>query len=340
MAADYQVLDNSILVPPLKRFVWGPLVPLIPDRISANSLTLFGTFLSGVAFFITVFVPASRLSCAVVAFLIFAYLSLDNIDGAHARRTGTCSPLGEFLDHWLDSLNNTLLFMGAIFTWRIPDDKAVIIMGLAVFSYTFTFWEQRVTGRIHMAMLGNVEGIMAVILFYLAGAVFGPNTLIENKLIFGQSIIDLFWISAVINTSVTSLGPILRVRRNWGEVLEILVPVLAMMCWFWFGRASAHSASYVMIMLSPALAGRILIARVTRQETLGPDRFLLAASVGASAASIIFPLGASVEIVLLNLVFGYAFIQVSLDFILTVRRLEEHLRPGEFLAFARLKKLS
>jgi phosphatidylglycerophosphate synthase len=337
MAADYQVLDNSILVPPLKRFVWGPLIPLIPERVSANSLTLLGTALSAAAFFITVFVPASRLTCAVVALLVFAYLTLDNIDGAHARRTGTSSPLGEFLDHWLDSINNTLLFMGAIYTWRIPADKSVIIMMLAVFSYTFTFWEQRVIGRIHMAMLGNVEGIMAVILFYVAGVVFGPKVLIETKVIFGQTIIDLFWISAVINTSVTSLGPIIRVRRNWIGVVEVLAPVLAIGAWYALGRIGAHPACQVLMLLSPALAGRMLIARVTRQETIGPDRLLIVAASGAAIVSLVFPLGASVEAVLLDLVFAYALILVSLDFVLTVRRLGDYLRPGELLGVARLR---
>ena len=29
----------------------------------------------------------------------------DNADGGHARRTGQCSPRGEFLDHGLETLN-------------------------------------------------------------------------------------------------------------------------------------------------------------------------------------------------------------------------------------------
>src|SRR5688572_26784501 len=131
MSTDYHVQDQSILLPPLKRFIWGRIIPLIPDHFSANTLTILGTVLSAVAFAITVFVPATQLSCAVVGTLIFAYLTLDNIDGAHARRTGTSSPLGEFLDHWLDALNLSFLFMGCIYTWQIPDDRAVLVMILA-----------------------------------------------------------------------------------------------------------------------------------------------------------------------------------------------------------------
>src|SRR5262245_19201942 len=99
MGAKYVVQDNSILTPILKRWVWAPMIPRIPDHVSANTLTIMGTVLSASAYAMTVIFPASRLTCAIAALLVFAYLTLDNLDGAHARRTGTSSPLGEFLDH-------------------------------------------------------------------------------------------------------------------------------------------------------------------------------------------------------------------------------------------------
>jgi ethanolaminephosphotransferase len=334
---EYHCQDNSILVPVFKRILWGPMLPLIPEKVSANTLTLLGTGLSVLAYFITVFVPASRLSVAIVGLLIFAYLTLDNIDGAHARRTKTSSPLGEFLDHWLDALNNTLLFMGAINVWQIPDDRAVFIMVFAVLAYTLTFWEQRVTGRIHMAQLGNVEGIFTVILFYFAGAIFGPQTMIDTKLIFNQTIIDIFWISAVINVTVTSAGAVWRVRRRFMDVVELAAPVVAMALWYKFGSIGARPACYVMTLLSPALAGRLLIARVTRQDNVGPDRFMIISSVGAAIGCIAFQPAANVQMVLATLILGYAMLHVSADFVLTVRRLGEHLRPGELLSLARLR---
>ena len=42
------------------------------------------------------------------AFGVWAYSTLDNIDGKQARRTGTSSGLGELFDHGIDSLNCTL----------------------------------------------------------------------------------------------------------------------------------------------------------------------------------------------------------------------------------------
>lgn len=39
------------------------------------------------------------------AFGLWAYSSLDAIDGKQARRTGTSGPLGELFDHGCDALN-------------------------------------------------------------------------------------------------------------------------------------------------------------------------------------------------------------------------------------------
>lgn len=335
MTGHYHVQDDSILVPPLKRFVWGPLVPLIPASVSANSLTLLGTAMSGVAFGIAVCVPPTPLSMTLIAALIFGYLVLDNVDGAHARRTGTSSPLGEFLDHWLDALNLAFLFLGCIHTFHIPDGRAVFVMGTAVLSYTLTFWEQRVTGRMHMARVGNVEGIVLVILFYVAGALFGVEALTTTKLFWNQTVIDLFWYSAVLSTTTTSLGPVLRVRRRLMDVVEIVAPVAAVWLWYRFGSIAAHPACNLLMLLSPALAGRMLIARVTDQDSLGPDRFLQIATITGAIVSLAFGLSANVQLVALGLVTVYAGVQVGLDFVMTVRRLGDYLRPGELLAFAR-----
>jgi phosphatidylglycerophosphate synthase len=44
-------------------------------------------------------------SFALCALGLFVYQSLDAIDGKQARRTDSCSPLGELFDHGCDALS-------------------------------------------------------------------------------------------------------------------------------------------------------------------------------------------------------------------------------------------
>lgn len=337
MGAKYEVKDNSVLTPFFKKWWWTPIVARIPESVSANTLTILGTVLSASAFAITAIFPVSRLTCTVAAILIFTYLTLDNIDGAHARRTKTSSPLGEFLDHWLDALNLSFLFVGGIHSWSIPPDRAVLVMMFAVWSYTMTFWEQKVTSRIHMAAVGNVEGIFVVVLFYVAGAIFGPETLINTPLLFGQTAIDIFWYSAICSVTYTTVMPLVRVRGHWRDVAEILGPVLALGLWYRYGEISAIGVCNVLMLMSPALAGRMLISRVTDQDQLGPDRFLQGAILVAAPAMVLFGASAGAQNVALSLILAYAILHVVLDFVGTVRRLGNYIRPGELLAFGRMR---
>ena len=46
MSDDYSVEDKSLLIGPLKRLVWGPLLKWLPLGVSANAMTLGGTALN------------------------------------------------------------------------------------------------------------------------------------------------------------------------------------------------------------------------------------------------------------------------------------------------------
>lgn len=64
-----------------------------------------------------------RTDCFIfrIAFGLWAYSSLDAIDGKQARRTGTSGPLGEFFDHGCDAVNLVLttFLCAAIFNFTL-----------------------------------------------------------------------------------------------------------------------------------------------------------------------------------------------------------------------------
>lgn len=127
------------------------------------------------------------------ALCLFAYQSLDSIDGKQARRTGMAGPLGELFDHGCDAINTTLecvLCCAALNLGRSVWAPASLVATLA--NFYLTTWEEFHTGTLFLsAFSGPVEGILMIVAIYaLTGAVGGP----------------IFWDRGILN--VTGLAKI------------------------------------------------------------------------------------------------------------------------------------
>lgn len=332
MTEHYHVEDRSILVPVFKRFVWQPVLRLIPDRCAANDLTLLGTSCSLAAFLIAVFVTPSRLSMTAMALLVFTYLTFDNIDGAQARRTGTSTPLGEFLDHWLDAFNLTFLFLGAVISFGLSPERGVLIMVVACLSYGMTFWEQQVTGQVFMGRVGNVEGIVVTNLFYVAAAVVGPEALRSTALVAGYTAIDGLFVAALAACVSTVLGPIVRVRRRLFEPVLIFGPVLFVGAMFYFiPGLGSRPPEFLLALLTPTLAGRVLIGHLLKTRAQPDGLLLVGLPLLAGGMYLAGATPAQFEQLLIGLT-AYSALRSLLDFVRTLRALRAHLQPNEFLA--------
>ncbi|GAA5949886.1 hypothetical protein JCM21900_004239 [Sporobolomyces salmonicolor] len=108
---------------------------------------------------------------------LFAYQSLDAIDGKQARRTGTSGPLGELFDHGCDAINTTL---GALLA------AAALNLGLSWWTvaslvatncnFYLSTWEEWHTGTLFLsAFSGPVEGILLVVGIFIITGFKGPE---------------------------------------------------------------------------------------------------------------------------------------------------------------------
>jgi phosphatidylglycerophosphate synthase len=117
----YKSVNNSIVNAFYKRY-WMPIVfRFIPERMSANLVSILGDVGAWVAFLILSGLICGPMSVAgrhspwlfgIVALCLFFYHTMDNLDGMQARRVGAAGPLGEFVDHWFDSFNTFLIPLG------------------------------------------------------------------------------------------------------------------------------------------------------------------------------------------------------------------------------------
>lgn len=178
------------------------------------------------------------------AICLFAYQSLDSIDGKQARRTGMAGPLGELFDHGCDAINTTLecvLCCAALNLGRSIWAPASLVATLA--NFYLTTWEEYHTGTLFLsAFSGPVEGILMIVFIYaLTGLVGGP----------------LFWDRGFLN--VTGLAKLDLVSKHLGRFnlpLNDFFLVFAL-----FGLLGNIAGSY----------GNVVAARKSRnQSTLTP----------------------------------------------------------------------
>ncbi len=139
--------------------VTAPLVNLLHTyRISANALSVASlcfAALSGVAYY---FAYNSTLALALA--LVFLLLNglLDGLDGALARKMGTATKYGDFLDHVIDRYADVFIISGIFLGGYLRADLgALVITGVLLASYLGTQAQAVGVGRIYGGVMGRAD---------------------------------------------------------------------------------------------------------------------------------------------------------------------------------------
>ncbi|ORX36138.1 CDP-alcohol phosphatidyltransferase-domain-containing protein [Kockovaella imperatae] len=172
----YSGVDKSIVSKHILGPFWTWLVTLFPTSLAPNTITFLGLcFVFANVGTLLIFDPTyegKELPPWVYlswAFGLFAYQSMDAIDGKQARRVGMASALGEMFDHGCDAINTTLevilcahaLGLGRSW-WTVASQAASLC------NFYASTWEEYHTGTLYLsAFSGPVEGILMICVIYL-----------------------------------------------------------------------------------------------------------------------------------------------------------------------------
>ena len=200
----YRVDDRSILLPYYRKYLVDPFLPFVPRTMHPNTITHVGHLLNlvGTVALVSMYPRRGWLFVFAMA-LLQVYMWCDNADGAHARRTGQCSPMGELLDHGLDQLNTvyigflTCMALGASPLWWVV---IAIIIPVAT---AMTYWDQAATGTFHVGLLNQIESVTVLSIALTVSAICGSDVWANTK-VFGISLLSgfQFWLAASILTSL------------------------------------------------------------------------------------------------------------------------------------------
>ncbi|KAI9033655.1 CDP-alcohol phosphatidyltransferase-domain-containing protein [Phycomyces nitens] len=189
---DKSLVSRYILTP-----YWNNLVKIFPLWVAPNLITLLGLFCT-IFNVLTLFYYDSSLGpCPNWVYTsfgigLFAYQSLDAIDGKQARRTGASGPLGELFDHGCDSLNTML---GA-YTWASATGLGqswwtVGSLFASLCNFYLSTWEEYHTGILYLGHFsGPVEGVLMLVAVHLWTGVAGPDFWKQTL----NQVVDIDWL--------------------------------------------------------------------------------------------------------------------------------------------------
>lgn len=164
--------DSSLIY----KYVLSPFAQYCVDAftpiwMAPNVITLIGLICTVVAMTLSlIFNPSLGKDCppwlcVVSAVAIFAYQTLDNMDGKQARKTGSSSPLGMLFDHSCDAVNAAVISIpmaSAIGTGWTPDIFFCLFCGYVPFY--FQTWEEYYTEEMILPVFnGPSEGLLMAI---------------------------------------------------------------------------------------------------------------------------------------------------------------------------------
>jgi ethanolaminephosphotransferase len=137
---------------------------------------------------------------------VWAYSTLDNIDGKQARRTGTSSGLGELFDHGIDSLNCTLASVLEVSAMGLGSSPIGALTALVpCLPMFFSTWETYHTHTLYLGYFnGPTEGLLIAASIMVVSGVYGPQ-------IWSRPIADVAGYEAQLGT--------LTVRDCWAALL-------------------------------------------------------------------------------------------------------------------------
>lgn len=269
MAKDYQynIQETSLLQKPLTTLFWNPLVTKLPASWTPNSITIFG----GIAMFVSIFFMYLALAqhmnwgYFVAAMLMMVYMACDNVDGMHARRTGQSSKLGEFLDHWLDSMHSVninfcLVLMFGLNGWLLI--IAATLMSLAFFA---TIWEDYRTGVFYSGKLGTNEGLILTALVYCAFGIFGNNQTCHYQTWNTINVASCIVYLSCVVCFMTVLGTLYRVRSHFLDYIPIVLFIIGVSAWHLFCAFPLWASALLILGINCLFCGKFLLERLAKR---------------------------------------------------------------------------
>ncbi|CBH15994.1 ethanolaminephosphotransferase, putative [Trypanosoma brucei gambiense DAL972] len=174
--SDSGIISNYVMQP-----YWNFIVSLVPMTVAPNAITVTGFVMclsSALLVMFFYYFGNAEYPCWVWLYAViclFAYQTLDAIDGKQARRTNTGSPLGELFDHGCDVILTPFVQMMICCALNTPPCVTFVYITLSSCAVFGAIWEQFATGTLDLGYVnGPTDGILLACGIFLITAIMSP----------------------------------------------------------------------------------------------------------------------------------------------------------------------
>uniref|UniRef100_A0A8B9FS45 Ethanolaminephosphotransferase 1 n=1 Tax=Amazona collaria TaxID=241587 RepID=A0A8B9FS45_9PSIT len=200
-SSQYNAVDTSPLSVYIMQPIWNKIIKIVPLWVAPNVLTFSGFVMILVNYFLISSYDwdytASGTSPGLVptwVWLFSAFTTLYSIDGKHARRTQSSTPLGELFDHGLDSWATSIFVLSFFSVCSRDNGKSgisvytmYIYLSIVLFNFMCSHWEKYNTGVLFLPWGYDISQVL--IAAYLVTSSVGVEVW-HKPLLFGFYITD------------------------------------------------------------------------------------------------------------------------------------------------------
>jgi phosphatidylglycerophosphate synthase len=281
----YRCVDRSLLVEPFRRH-WVPLFDWwLPRWLPANLVTLGASVFMWAVLALELAAGAVPAAVLAIAFVVLfqLYAIYDHADGVHAKRTGTSSALGEYLDHALDTVNGAISAL-AVFALVGYGNRLLVLFMLWSWYAAFaaTMVDEKERGELHLDAIGSLEGVLLFSAFFLSWLVPPLRAWWLAPLAAGLPAYALMMMAGGLITLSTVVGSVRRMGRLPGQLAIFLASSLLIALLLATGSQPFWVAVAITVLYASDHTARVIGSHLLRRPHPWPD--LVAPVVVVAAA--------------------------------------------------------
>lgn len=181
-------------------------------KVSPNTLTLISLLfaaLAGLSFYMS---GDDRLILGIALVFVLLNAFMDGVDGALARKSGTSSKYGDFLDHVVDRYADVFIICGIFFGGYLPVTIGVmVIVGVLLASYLGTQGQAVGVGRVYGGIMGRADRMIVILLATSLNLLYPGEIGIQG---FGFTVLGWALIIIGVTSHITALQRIWHIRKS------------------------------------------------------------------------------------------------------------------------------